>query len=162
MKVLIFGIPNSGTSSLYKFIVQSFPKHYISKYEPFKRTTEVEWGDDCIVKTVFSKEPDPLLFKNNETLLEHSLRIVKEFDKVIYIKRKPTTDSQLDEWNITFDLVAGNNKVYFYEDIFKDEPSESLYELCEYLNIELDMKLFDSYIHIKNKYIKQKKEKSVI
>lgn len=157
MKVLIFGIPNSGTSSLFKFIVDSFPKHYISKYEPFKRTTEVEWGDDCIVKTVFSKEPDPLLFKDGESLLEHSFRIIKEFDKVIYIKRKIN-----NEWTSIFDLVAGNNKIYYYEDIFKDEPSESLYDLCEFLNIPLDIKLFDSYIHIKNKYIKQKKDKTII
>ena len=157
MKVLIFGIPNSGTSSLFKFIVDSFPKHYISKYEPFKRTTEVEWGDDCIVKTVFSKEPDPLLFKDGESLLEHSFRIIKEFDKVIYIKRKIN-----NEWTSIFDLVAGNNKIYYYEDIFKDEPSESLYDLCEFLNIPLDMKLFDSYIHIKNKYIKQKRDKTIL
>lgn len=157
MKVLIFGIPNSGTSSLFKFIVDSFPKHYISKYEPFKRTTEVEWGDDCIVKTVFSKEPDPLLFKDGESLLEHSFRIIKEFDKVIYIKRKIN-----NEWTSIFDLVAGNNKIYNYEDIFKDEPSESLYDLCEFLNIPLDMKLFDSYIHIKNKYIKQKRDKTIL
>lgn len=157
MKVLIFGIPNSGTSSLFKFIVDSFPKHYISKYEPFKRTTEVEWGDDCIVKTVFSKEPDPLLFKDGESLLEHSFRIIKEFDKVIYIKRKINK-----EWTSIFDLVAGNNKIYYYEDIFKDGPSESLYDLCEFLNIPLDIKLFDSYIHIKNKYIKQKRDKTII
>jgi hypothetical protein len=126
-------------------------------YEPFKRTTEVEWGDDCIVKTVFSKEPDPLLFKNGESLLEHSYRIIKEFDKVIYIKRKIN-----NEWTSIFDSVAGNNKIYYYEDIFKDEPSESLYELCEYLNIPLDMTLFDSYIHIKNKYVKQKRIKTII
>ena len=157
MKVLIFGIPNSGTSSLFKFIVDSFPKHYISKYEPFKRTTEVEWGDDCIVKTVFSKEPDPLLFKDGESLLEHSFRIIKEFDKVIYIKRKIN-----NEWTSIFDLVAGNNKIYYYEDIFKDGPSESLYDLCEFLNIPLDIKLCDSYIHIKNKYIKQKRDKTII
>ncbi len=162
MKILIFGIPNSGTSSLYNFIVDSYPKHYITKYEPFKRTTEVEWGNDCIVKTVFSKEPDPLLFKDGETLLEHSIRIVKQFDKVIYIRRKPTIETQFDEWNIIFDLVVGDNKIYYYEDIFKDEPSQSFYELCEYLNIEMDIKLFDSYIHVKNKYIKQKREKTVI
>ncbi len=162
MKILIFGIPNSGTSSLYNFIVDSYPKQYITKYEPFKRTTEVEWGDECIVKTVFSKEPDPLLFKDGETLLEHSIRIVKQFDKVIYIRRKPTIETQFDEWNIIFDLVVRDNKIYYYEDIFKDEPSQSFYELCEYLNIEMDIKLFDSYIHVKNKYIKQKREKTVI
>ena len=36
MRILILGLPRSGTSSLYDFLRTSLPKNYECKYEPFK------------------------------------------------------------------------------------------------------------------------------
>ena len=170
MKVLIFGIPKSGTSSLYKFLIDSFPKNYIAKYEPFKRTTEVEFGNDCIVKTVFSEDHDPILLRDGETIIEHSFRIIGEFDKVIYLKRKDlagvkkslSADSRVDEWNDLFDLISAGKRVYYYEELFTEDPSDHIYEICEYLEVDFNLRNFNNHIHVKNKYVKQKNSKTLI
>lgn len=173
MKILIFGLPRCGTSSLFDFLVESLPKNYVVKYEPFKRVTDVEWGDDCIVKSVLTdEEHDPIILKNGETLTEHSFRIIQEFDKVIYIKRKnienvkksfsnfhrlknskeqsnSIAETKINEWNLIFDEITLNKRVYYYEDIFLDYPSQEIIEMCDYLNITFNIDLFNKILHIK-------------
>lgn len=186
MKILIFGLPRCGTSSLFDFLVESFPNNYVVKYEPFKRVTEVEWGDNCIVKSVLTdEEHDPIILKNGENLTNHSFRIIREFDKVIYIKRRnienvkksfsdfhrlmnseeqsnSIADKKINEWNIIFDEVTVGKKVYYYEDIFLDYPSKEIIEMCNYLGITFNIDLFNKILHIKNRYISKKLNKSLI
>ena len=186
MKILIFGLPRCGTSSLFDFLVESLPKNYVVKYEPFKRVTDVEWGDYCVVKTVLTdEEHDPIILKNGETLTEHSFRIIQEFDKVIYIKRKNIQDvkksfsdfhrlmnseeqsnliaeTKINEWKLIFDEVTLNKRVYYYEDIFLDHPSNELIEICDYLGITFNIDLFNKILHIKNRYVPIKFDKSII
>jgi hypothetical protein len=181
MKVLIFGVPRSGTSSLFNFLVNSFPKKYKAIYEPFKTNTDIEF-EYCIVKTVLT---DNLLLKDNETLIEHSNRIIKSFDKVIYIKRKNIENTiqslsdfqrpdlskeisdvvarkNIKDWTNVFDILTKDKKVYYYEDIYQDTPSLEFNEMCEYLGIEISKNLFDKIIHPINKEFDEKKEKSII
>lgn len=186
MKILIFGLPRCGTTSLHNFIIESLPKNYIVKYEPFKRVTDVNWGDDCIVKTVLTdEEHDPIILKNGETLTEHSIRIINKFDKVIYLKRKNINDIKksfsnfhrlknskevsdiiaevkIEEWNSIFDNVTLNKRVYYYEDIFLETPSRQIIEICDYLNITFNIDIFDKILHIKNRDEPKKLDKSLI
>jgi hypothetical protein len=134
------------------------------------------------VKTVLT---DNLLFKNGETMFEHSKRIIGYFDKVIYIKRrninetiKSMSDFQqpdltkevsdvvakknIESWNSVFDEITKDKKIFFYEDIYTDTPSEELIEICHYLNIDLKQTLFDMYIHTNNKEFNEKKIKTII
>jgi hypothetical protein len=186
MKILIFGLPRCGTTSLHNFIIESLPKNYNVKYEPFKRVTDVDFGENCIVKTVLTDEDhDPIILKNGETLLEHSFRIIKEFDKVIYLKRKniddiknsfsnfhrlknskevsdSIADIKINEWNEIFDNVSSGKIVYYYEDIFTDEPKSEILEICNYINITFNMDLFNKILHIKNREFVKKYNKTFI
>lgn len=182
MKILIFGMPRCGTSSLFNFLRYSLPKNYISSYEPFKKIIEPIWEDECIVKTVIT---DKLILKEGETIIEHSNRIINYFDKVIYIKRKSITDTitsmsdfhqpdlskedskivaeeNINRWVKIFDEITIGKKVYYYEDIYTENPGEELLEMCDYLGIQLKQKLFDKIIHPINKEFDEKKEKSLI
>jgi hypothetical protein len=182
MKVLIFGMPRSGTSSLFNFLKYSLPKKYISSYEPFKKLINPIWGDDCIVKTVLT---DKLIFKDGETMLEHSNRIINYFDKVIYIKRKSientitsmsdfhqpdlskeeskiVAEENINRWIKIFDEVTKDKKVYYYEDIYVDKPNKELLKMCDYLEIEFKENLFNEIIHPTNKEFDEKKQKSLI
>jgi hypothetical protein len=181
MKVLIFGVPRSGTSSLFNFLVQSFPKKYEAFYEPYKNMIDIECND-CIVKTVLT---DNLMFKDSENLLEHSNRIISYFDKVIYIKRKDIKNTiqslsdfqrpdlskefsdivakkRIEEWTEIFDKITKNKKIFYYEDIYQKNPSSELFDMCDYLNISFNYFLFDKIMHSKNKEFDEKKEKSII
>ena len=186
MKILIFGLPRCGTTSLHNFIIESLPKNYNVKYEPFKRVTDVNFGENCIVKTVLTdEEHDPIILKNGETLLEHSFRIIKEFDKVIYLKRKNIdnikksfsnfhrlknskevsdliAEVKINEWNEIFDNVTKDKKIYYYEDIFTHEPKIDILEICDYLNITFNVDLFNKILHIKNRDIVKKYNKTFI
>jgi hypothetical protein len=186
MRILIFGLPRCGTTSLHNFLIESLPKNYVVKYEPFKRVTDVNFGEDCIIKTVLTdEEHDPIILKDGETLLTHSFRIIKEFDKVIYIKRKKVNnikmsfsnfhrlknskeisnkiaDVKINEWNEIFNIVSQNKKVYYYEDIFTDKPKIDIIEICNYLNIIFNIDLFNKILHIKNKDVVKKLDKSLI
>jgi hypothetical protein len=181
MKILIFGIPRSGTSSLFNFLLKSLPKKYKGFYEPYQHNIYVEC-DYCIVKTVLT---DKLLLKDNENLLEHSNRIIKEFDKVICIKRKNIENTikslsdfqrpdlskevsdvvakkNIEEWTTIFDSVTKNKRIFYYEDIYTEIPSNELLDMCNYLNIPLNISLFDKIIHFKNKEFDEKKQKTII
>ena len=182
MKILIFGMPRSGTSSLFNFLKYSLPKNYISSYEPFKKIIEPIWGSNVIVKTVLT---DKLIFKDGETMLEHSNRIISYFDKVIYIKRKSinntitsmsdfhqpdltkevskmVADENINRWMKIFDEVTIGKKVFYYEEIYTEKPSKELLTMCNYLDIEFKEKLFDGIIHPINKEFDEKKQKSII
>lgn len=184
MKILIFGLPRCGTTSLFNFLMEYFPKNYIFKYEPYKKETFF-FEDNLLVKTVLS---DKELLLNGENLEEHSIRIIKDYDKVIYLTRKnieniklsfykmreknfiekneinilPSkeyTDKQIDKWLKIFQSVSLSGKIYYYEDLFLEIPSNSFYDLLKYLDINYKKNLFDKYIHPKNKdkSIKMKK-----
>ena len=137
-----------------------------------------------LVKTVLS---DKNILINNENLKEHSIRILKDYDKIVYIVRKNTdnikkslcklreydfvelrnmkqnnilrdsslkeyTSKQVDEWLDIFYSVADSTQIYYYEEIYTENPSNQLYDLLSYLNIQYDDKLFQKYIHPKNRY----------
>lgn len=181
MRILIFGIPRSGTSSLFKFLTISLPKKYTISYEPYKRLLELPPLDNLLVKTVLT---DEIILKEEETLLNHSKRIIKQFDKIIYIKRKNVdntiksfsdfqqpdlpkeisdidSDEKIRRWTIIFDEITLGQKIYYYEDIYTEKPGKDIIELCDYLNIDFNLNKFNETLHLKNKEMNEKKIRTI-
>ena len=182
MRILIFGIPRSGTSSLFKFLTKSLPKNYTISYEPYKRLLETPPLDNLLVKTVLT---DEIILKNGETLLDHSKRIIEQFDKIIYIKRKNIhntiksfsdfqqpdlpkeisdidSDEKIRRWTTIFNELTIGKKIYYYENIYTEKPSEEIIERCNYLNIDFNQNIFNKTLHLKNKEMDEKKIRTII
>lgn len=183
MRILIFGLPRCGTTSLLNFLIKSLPENYLWKNEPYHFTTETIHGDDIIIKTVLCNF---IVLRENETLEQNSFKLIENFDKIIYIRRKnidkikksfadmmyrrvikqrekntkysdcvEESNKFIDEWLDVFDNVTKGKKVYYYEDIYKDTPSDSLYQILEYLSIDLNLFAFEKHIHTKNKEVEE-------
>lgn len=179
MRILIFGLPRCGTTSLLNFLIKSLPSEYKWQNEPYHFTTETLDGKDLIVKTVLCNF---IALRENETLEENSFKLIEKYDKVIYIRRKNidnikksftdmifkrylkterekikyedcTIESNdfINEWYDVFDKVTQNKKIYFYEDLYKDSPSDELFNLLSYLNLEFNNIAFLRHIHTSNK-----------
>ena len=171
MKILILGLPRSGTSSLYDFLKNSLPMSYQCKYEPFKSEYISNFNSNCLIKSVLTNE---ILLKENQTLLQHTLELVSNFDFVVFLKRDLNDikvsfknmvdlneklwknkiqydDELIDKWYFDFNKVIDGNVVYEYEKIYINDVSESLIDICKKVNIIINEKMFDSYIHPKNK-----------
>lgn len=195
MRILIFGLPRCGTTSLLNFLIKSLPNYYIWQNEPYQHEIETISGENIIIKTVLCNF---ILLRENETLEENSFQLIKNFDKVIYIRRKnienikksfadmiykrelkyhgfnviysdceKQSNDFIDEWLSVFDIVSNNKKVYFYEDIFRNEPTEYLIDILSDLNLNFNKTAFMKHIHTKNKEIEEnwdkiKKIKTVI
>jgi hypothetical protein len=171
MKILILGLPRSGTSSLYDFLRKSLPAKYQCKYEPFKTAHISQFNSNCLIKSVLTNE---ILLKENQTLLEHTIELVSNFDFVIFLKRDlfdikvsfenmvnlnkklfkneiECSNELIEEWYSVFNKVIEGKHVYEYEKIYTHEISESLVSICQKVNIITDEKRFNQYIHPKNK-----------
>lgn len=195
MRILIFGLPRCGTTSLLNFLIKSLPDYYKWQNEPYQHQIETINGDNIIIKTVICNF---ILLRENETLIQNSFDLIKNFDKVIYIRRKnienikksfadmiykrelkyqgfnvlysdceKESNDFIDEWLKIFDTVSENKRVYFYEDIYKNKPTDSLMEILSYLNLDLNKPAFMRHIHTKNKepeenWNKIKKTKTVL
>ena len=134
MKILILGLPRSGTSSLYDFLRTSLPVNYECKYEPYKTEYIGDFRSNCLIKSVLTNE---ILLKEDQTLLNHTLELVSNFDFVIYLKRDLNdvkasfkrmvdlneklwknkieySDELMNEWYSDFNKVIEGRKVYEY------------------------------------------------
>ena len=80
MKILIFGLPRCGTTSLFDFLTQYLLSSHVIKYEPYKTVKYLDYPK-MLVKTVLTEE---ILLFNGESLEEHSKRILKSYDKVSF------------------------------------------------------------------------------
>ena len=101
MKILILGLPRSGTSSLYDFLRTSLPNNYECKYEPFKTEYIGNFNSNCLIKSVLTNE---ILLKKNQTLLEHTIELISNFYFVIFLKR------DLNDIKISFKKMVNLNK----------------------------------------------------
>jgi len=171
MRILILGLPRSGTSSLYDFLRTSLPKNYECKYEPFKTEYIENFKKDCLIKSVLTNE---ILLKENQTLINHTLELVNNFDFVIFLKRDLDDikvsfksmvnlneklwknkieygDELINKWYSDFNKVIEGRKVYEYKDIYINTIGESLVDICKKANMVVDEKKYYQYIHPKNK-----------
>lgn len=171
MKILILGLPRSGTSSLYDFLRKSLPTNYECEYEPFKTEYIGDFKSNCLIKSVLTNE---ILLKEDQTLLNHTLELVSNFDFVIYLRRDLNdvkasfkrmvdlnkklwknkieySDESINEWYSDFNKVIEGREVYEYENIYNNTISESLVDICKKANIDVDEKQYNQYIHPKNK-----------
>jgi hypothetical protein len=171
MRILILGLPRSGTSSLYDFLRTSLPKNYECKYEPFKTEYIENFKKDCLIKSVLTNE---ILLKEEQTLLNHTFELVSNFDFVIFLKRDLNdiktsfknmvylnkilwknnikySDELINSWHTDFSKIIDGKKIYEYSKIYTKHISEELLEICQKVNIEVDTNLFKKYIYPKNK-----------
>ena len=171
MKILILGLPRSGTSSLYDFLRTSLPVNYECKYEPYKTEYIGDFRSNCLIKSVLTNE---ILLKEDQTLLNHTLELVSNFDFVIYLKRDLNdvkasfkrmvdlneklwknkieySDELMNEWYSDFNKVIEGRKVYEYRDIYINTIGGSLVDICKKANVIVDEKQYNQYIHPKNK-----------
>jgi hypothetical protein len=171
MKILILGLPRSGTSSLYDFLRTSLPVNYECKYEPYKTEYIHHFNSNCLIKSVLTNE---ILLKENQTILDHTIELISNFDFVIFLKRDLNdikvsfkrmvnlneklwknkieySDDLINKWHSDFNKVIKGNITYEYESIYIDTISESLIDICKKINIVVNKKLFNKYIHPKNK-----------
>lgn len=171
MKILILGLPRSGTSSLYDFLRTSLSVNYECKYEPYKTEYIGHFNSNCLIKSVLTNE---ILLKENQTILDHTFELISNFDFVIFLKRDLNdiklsfkhmvdlnkklwknkieyNDNLVDKWYFDFNKIVENNVVYEYEKIYTNNISESLIDICKKVNIIINEELFNKYIHPKNK-----------
>ena len=171
MKILILGLPRSGTSSLYDFLRTSLPVNYECKYEPYKTEHIYPLNPNCLIKSVLTNE---ILLKENQTLLQHTFKLISNFDFVIFLKRDLNdikvsfkhmvdlnkklwknkieySEELMNRWNSDFNKVIEGNITYEYEKIYTNDISESLIDICKKVNIVANEKQFNQYIHPKNK-----------
>ena len=171
MKILILGLPRSGTSSLYDFLRTSLPVNYECKYEPYKTECIGPLNSNSLIKSVLTNE---ILLKENQTLLEHTIELISNFDFVIFLKRDLNdikvsfknmvvlnqklwknkiqySDELIDKWYFDFNKAIKDNVVYDYEKIYTNDINESIIDICKKVNIVVNEKLFNNYIHPKNK-----------
>jgi hypothetical protein len=171
MKILILGLPRSGTSSLYDFLRTSLPVNYECKYEPYKTEYIGALNPNCLIKSVLTNE---ILLKENQTLFEHTIELISNFDFIIFLKRDLNDikvsfknmidlnkklwknkieydDELIDKWYFDFNKVIDGNVAYEYEKIYTNDISESLIDICKKVSIVINEKIFNSYIHPKNK-----------
>jgi len=171
MKILILGLPRSGTSSLYDFLRTSLPNNYECKYEPFKTEYIGNFNSNCLIKSVLTNE---ILLKKNQTLLEHTIELISNFDFVIFLKRDLNDikisfkkmvnlnknlwsneikydDELIDKWYFDFNKVIEGNDIYEYEKIYTESISENLIDICKKIGIVFNKDLFNNFIHPKNK-----------
>lgn len=174
MKICIIGLPRCGTTALFHFIKNHLPEDYISISEPWNKKRNVEFTDNCFYKLVINDTVVNQL-KEGETIYDFTNEIIDSFDKIIFIKRKEVegmvkslthqllyrydtvsdrnvfASDYYEKWIPIFDEITKNKKVYYYEDIYQDKISNSILEICDYLNINLDEKIFSDIVHIKNR-----------
>ena len=171
MKILILGLPRSGTSSLYDFLRTSLPVNYECKYEPYKTEYIGHFNSNCLIKSVLTNE---ILLKEEQTLLNHTIELVSNFDFVIFLKRDLNdikvsfkrmvdlnqklwknkieySEELINGWYSDFNKVIEGNITYEYENIYIDTISKSLMDICKKINVVANKKQFNQYIHPKNK-----------
>jgi hypothetical protein len=171
MKILILGLPRSGTSSLYDFLRTSLPVNYECKYEPYKTEYIGHFNSNCLIKSVLTNE---ILLKEEQTLLNHTIELVSNFDFVIFLKRDLNdikvsfkrmvnlnekvwknkieySEELINGWNSDFNKIIEGNITYEYEKIYTNDINESIIDICKKVNIVVNEKLFNNYIHPKNK-----------
>jgi broad-specificity NMP kinase len=171
MKILILGLPRSGTSSLYDFLRTSLPANYECKYEPYKTEYIGHFNSNCLIKSVLTNE---ILLKEEQTILDHTIELISNFDFVIFLKRDLNhikvsfkrmvdlnekfwknkieyDDELIDKWYFDFNKVIDGNITYEYEKIYTNDISESLIDICKKVNIVANEKQFNQYIHPKNR-----------
>jgi broad-specificity NMP kinase len=171
MKILILGLPRSGTSSLYDFLRTSLPVNYECKYEPYKTEYIGPLNSNCLIKSVLTNE---ILLKKEQTLLNHTIELVSNFDFVIFLKRDLNdikvsfkrmvdlneklwqnkieySEELINGWYSDFNKIIEGNITYEYENIYIDTISKSLMDICKNINVVANDKQFNQYIHPKNK-----------
>ena len=171
MKILILGLPRSGTSSLYDFLRKLLPAKYQCEYEPFKTAHTSQFNSNCLIKSVLTNE---ILLKENQTLLEHTIELVSNFDFVIFLKRDlidikvsfenmvnlnkklwkteiEYSEELIEEWYSVFNKVIEDKDVYEYEKIYTDKVSESLMDICQKIGIAVNNETYHNHIHPKNR-----------
>ena len=183
MKIAIIGLPRSGTTSLYFFIKDLLPKYYLCDNEPWSKTKDVEITENCFYKTLIS---DNLHLNKNESLTEYGIRMINTFNKIIFLRRKDANEMKksladmlvrrykeyeycknlaekyLDEWIPIFNTLTENKKIYYYEDLYTNNISKDLLDICKYLEIDFDEKIYNKWIHIKNKQIEEKVNRTLL
>lgn len=175
MKICIIGLPRCGTTALFHFIKNHLSEEYTCISEPWNKTRNVEITDNCFYKLVVN-DTVAIKLNPNETIFDLCNELINGFDKIIFLRRRnmdgaiKSLSHQLlyryelldnrddfahdyyERWIPIFDEITKNKKVYYYEDIYQDKISNSILEICDYLNIELDKKIFDEVVHIKNRH----------
>ena len=93
MKILIVGIPRSGTTSVYNSIKSQYSE-LPSFYEPwFWRKNEeidIDSYEDLLIKTLIYQKPNTILKRGYQLIdcLDFYREIVPKFDKVILLSRR--------------------------------------------------------------------------
>lgn len=178
MKILIVGIPRSGTTSVYNSIKSQYSE-LPSFYEPwFWRKNEeidIDSYEDLLIKTLIYQKPNTILKRGYQLIdcLDFYREIVPKFDKVILLSRR-----NLNEAAVSYDYAfkSKNWQTEYSTDSLPKQWTIHMYEVIsnriEVLGNEFNLKVWyyedlfnannintissfitDNDLEIKNEYI---------
>lgn len=174
MKILVIGVPRTGTFSLFKYISESLSDDYLSIDNPYRYNHDFQKSENMVVRITIDNN---ILLKKNESLESKCFDIIKDYDKIIFLMRSNNTnlknsfanflasiyksndieeflikaDRLIDEWSKVFYKISNNSKIYTYEEIFNITPTVFFLEMISYLNLHFNPVAFLEYIHPENK-----------
>jgi hypothetical protein len=178
VKILIVGIPRSGTTSVYNSIKSQYSE-LPSFYEPwFWRKNEeidIDSYEDLLIKTLIYQKPNTILKRGYQLIdcLDFYREIVPKFDKVILLSRR-----NLNEAAVSYDYAfkSKNWQTEYSTDSLPKQWTIHMYEVIsnriEVLGNEFNLKVWyyedlfnannintissfitDNDLEIKNEYI---------
>jgi hypothetical protein len=186
MKICIIGLPRCGTTALYFFIRGHLNENYRCENEPWNKKRYVEFTDECFYKLVINDTVENQLV-DDETIYDFTYDIINKFDKIIFLRRKNVegmknslahqliyigfgnekyrnkfANQYYEKWIPIFEKISENKKVYFYEDLYTDYVNNDILEVCEYIGIKFDKKIWEKYMDIKIRQPYQTKKNILI
>jgi hypothetical protein len=178
MRILIVGIPRSGTTSVYNSIKSQYSE-LPSFYEPWfwRKNGEIDIDSykDLLIKTLIYQKPNPILKRGYQLIdcLDFYREIVPKFDKVILLSRR-----NLNEAAVSYDYAfkSKNWQTEYSTDSLPKQWTIHMYEVIsnriEVLGNEFNLKVWyyedlfnvnnintissfitDNDLEIKNEYI---------
>jgi hypothetical protein len=178
MRILIVGIPRSGTTSVYNSIKSQYSE-LPSFYEPWfwRKNGEIDIDSykDLLIKTLIYQKPNPILKRGYQLIdcLDFYRELVPKFDKVILLSRR-----NLNEAAVSYDYAfkSKNWQTEYSTDSLPKQWTIHMYEVIsnriEVLGNEFNLKVWyyedlfnannintissfitDNDLEIKNEYI---------
>jgi hypothetical protein len=178
VKILIVGIPRSGTTSVYNSIKSQYSE-LPSFYEPWfwrkNEKVDIDSYKDLLIKTLIYQKPNPILKRGYQLIdcLDFYREIVPKFDKVILLSRR-----NLNEAAVSYDYAfkSKNWQTEYSTDSLPKQWTIHMYEVIsnriEVLGNEFNLKVWyyedlfnannintissfitDNDLEIKNEYI---------
>jgi hypothetical protein len=178
VKILIVGVPRSGTTSVYNSIKSQYSE-LPSFYEPWfwRKNGEIDIDSykDLLIKTLIYQKPNPILKRGYQLIdcLDFYREIVPKFDKVILLSRR-----NLNEAAVSYDYAfkSKNWQTEYSTDSLPKQWTIHMYEVIsnriEVLGNEFNLKVWyyedlfnannintissfitDNDLEIKNEYI---------